>query len=154
MLALLIFLVYINNSGENITSRIKLFIDDCLLFRTIESVADTVDSVAETVDSVADTVNSFADTVDSVADTADSVADTVDSLLTQLTVSLTQMLFKIISVKCHSGPRNGKLFLTKKILHTPNIYNPKPTKNGLCGRCHSRACQSPSISWSRITARS
>ena len=80
MLALLIFLVYINDIGENITSHIKLFVDDCLLFRTIESVADTVDSVADTVDSVADTAESVADTVDSVTDTADSVTDTADSV--------------------------------------------------------------------------
>ena len=37
-------------------SYIKLFADDRLLFRTIESVADTVDSVADTVDRVADTL--------------------------------------------------------------------------------------------------
>ena len=78
VLALLIFILYINVIGENITPHIKLFADDCQLFRTIDSVADTVDSVADTVDSVADTVDSVADTVDSVADTVDSVADTVD----------------------------------------------------------------------------
>ena len=43
MLALLIFLLYINDIGENITSHIKLFADDCQLFRTIDSVADTVE---------------------------------------------------------------------------------------------------------------
>ena len=42
MLALLIFLVYINGIRENITSYIKLFADDCLLFRTTESVVVTV----------------------------------------------------------------------------------------------------------------
>ena len=43
VLALLIFLLYINDIGENITSHIKLFADDCQLFRTIDSVADTVE---------------------------------------------------------------------------------------------------------------
>ena len=42
MLAPLMFLAYINNIGENITLHIKIFGDDCLLFRTIESVADSV----------------------------------------------------------------------------------------------------------------
>ena len=42
VLAPLMFLLYINDIGENITSYIKLFVDDHLLFRTIESVADTV----------------------------------------------------------------------------------------------------------------
>ena len=42
ILALLIFLVYINGIRENITSYIKLFADDCLLFRTTESVVNTV----------------------------------------------------------------------------------------------------------------
>ena len=42
MLAPLIFLLYINNIRENITPHIKLFSDDCLLFTTIESVADSV----------------------------------------------------------------------------------------------------------------
>ena len=42
MLALLIFLVYISGIGENITSYIKLFVVDCLLFRTTEIVVDTV----------------------------------------------------------------------------------------------------------------
>ena len=76
MVALLIFLLYINDIRENITSHIKLFADDCQLFRTIDSVADTVDCVTDTVDSVADTVDSFTDTDDSVADTVDSFADT------------------------------------------------------------------------------
>ena len=45
----LMFLLYINDIGENVTSHIKLFADDCLLFRTIGSVADTVDSVDDTI---------------------------------------------------------------------------------------------------------
>ena len=73
----LMLLLYINNIGENITSHIKLFTDDCLLFRTIDSVADTV---------------------------------ALQNYLCsgQLTVSLTQLLLKVISVKCYSGPGNGK----------------------------------------------
>ena len=62
MLAPLMFLLYINDTGEHLTSHIKLFVDDYLLLRTTESVADTVDSVTDTVDSVADTVDSVADT--------------------------------------------------------------------------------------------
>ena len=41
----LMFLLYIKDIGENVTSNIKLFADDCLLFRTI----DTVDIFADTV---------------------------------------------------------------------------------------------------------
>ena len=69
MISALMLLLYINDIEENLTSHIKLFVDDCLVFRTIESVADTVDSVADTVDSIADTVDSVTDTVDLVADT-------------------------------------------------------------------------------------
>ena len=69
VLALLILILYLNDIGENITSHIKLFADDCQLFRTIDTVADTVGSVADTVDSVADTVDNVADTTDGVADT-------------------------------------------------------------------------------------
>ena len=37
----LMFLLYINDIGENISSSIKLFADDCLLFRNIDSTEDT-----------------------------------------------------------------------------------------------------------------
>ena len=37
----LMFLLFINDIGDNITSTIKLFADDCLLFRTIKSSQDT-----------------------------------------------------------------------------------------------------------------
>ena len=37
----LMFLLYINDIGDDITSSIKLFADDCLLFRTIKSIDDT-----------------------------------------------------------------------------------------------------------------
>ena len=37
----LMFLLYINDIGDEITSSIKLFADDCLLFRTIKSTDDT-----------------------------------------------------------------------------------------------------------------
>ena len=37
----LMFLLFINDIGDNITSTIKLFADDCLLFRTIKSDEDT-----------------------------------------------------------------------------------------------------------------
>ena len=56
VLCLLVFLLYIYDIVEHLTSHIKLFADDRLLFRTIESVAYTVDSVADTVDRVADTL--------------------------------------------------------------------------------------------------
>ena len=42
VLAPLMFLLYINGIGENVTSHIKLFADDCLLFMTIDSVDDTI----------------------------------------------------------------------------------------------------------------
>ena len=37
----LMFLLYINDIGENISSNIKLFADDCLLFRKINKTEDT-----------------------------------------------------------------------------------------------------------------
>ncbi len=37
----LMFLLYINDIGENISSTIKLFADDCLLFREINTIRDT-----------------------------------------------------------------------------------------------------------------
>ena len=37
----LMFLLYINDIGEDITSSVKLFADDCLLFRTIKSIDNT-----------------------------------------------------------------------------------------------------------------
>ncbi len=37
----LMFLLFINDIGDNINSTIKLFADDCLLFRTIKSIEDT-----------------------------------------------------------------------------------------------------------------
>ena len=37
----LMFLLFINDIGDNITSTIKLFADDCLLFRTIKTDDDT-----------------------------------------------------------------------------------------------------------------
>ena len=40
--ALLIFLLFINDIGENLTSHIRLFTDDCQLFRIIDSVTNTV----------------------------------------------------------------------------------------------------------------
>ena len=42
MLAPLMFLLYLNDIRENTTSHINLFTDDCLLFKTINSVADVV----------------------------------------------------------------------------------------------------------------
>ena len=38
----LLFLIYINDIIENITSKLKLFADDCLLYRTITSEQDTM----------------------------------------------------------------------------------------------------------------
>ena len=35
-----LFLIYINDIAENITSNIRLFADDCVLYRTINSTAD------------------------------------------------------------------------------------------------------------------
>ena len=37
----LMFLLYINDIGNNLNSQIKLFADDCLLYRTIQSADDT-----------------------------------------------------------------------------------------------------------------
>ena len=42
MLERLMSLLHVNDIGENITSHVKLFADDCQLFRTIESVANAV----------------------------------------------------------------------------------------------------------------
>ena len=39
----LMFILFINDIGENITSSIKLFADDCLLFREINSEQDAKD---------------------------------------------------------------------------------------------------------------
>ena len=36
------FLIYINDIDENISSQIKLFADDCLLYRVIKTEQDTV----------------------------------------------------------------------------------------------------------------
>ena len=41
VLGLLLFLIYINDICENITSKLKLFADDCLLYRFITSEQDT-----------------------------------------------------------------------------------------------------------------
>ena len=38
----LLFLIYINDIIENITSKLRLFADDCLLYRVITSEQDTV----------------------------------------------------------------------------------------------------------------
>ena len=38
----LMFILYIDDIGENLAFHIKLFTDDCLQFRTIKSVAETV----------------------------------------------------------------------------------------------------------------
>jgi hypothetical protein len=35
------FLLYVNDIGEGVNSEVKLFSDDCLLYRTIESESDT-----------------------------------------------------------------------------------------------------------------
>jgi hypothetical protein len=35
------FLLYVNDIGEGVNSEVKLFADDCLLYRTIESESDT-----------------------------------------------------------------------------------------------------------------
>ena len=40
ILGLLMFFLYINDIGENIVSNIKLFADDCLLYRSINSQKD------------------------------------------------------------------------------------------------------------------
>ena len=37
----LLFLLYVNNIGDGVNSEVKLFADDCLLYRTIESESDT-----------------------------------------------------------------------------------------------------------------
>ena len=37
----LMFLLYVNDIGEGVNSEIKIFADDCLLYRTIESESDT-----------------------------------------------------------------------------------------------------------------
>ena len=37
----LMFLLYANDIGEGVNSEVKLFADDCLLYRTIESESDT-----------------------------------------------------------------------------------------------------------------
>ena len=37
----LMFLLFINDIGDKINSTIKLFADDCLVFRTISSTDDT-----------------------------------------------------------------------------------------------------------------
>ena len=36
----LMFLIYINDIGENVLSRLKLFADDCILYKAISSVED------------------------------------------------------------------------------------------------------------------
>ena len=38
VLGLLIFLVYINDINENITSSIRLFADDCVIYKTVTSM--------------------------------------------------------------------------------------------------------------------
>ena len=43
VLGLLMFLLFINDIGEDINSTIKVFADDCLLFRTIQSTDDTLE---------------------------------------------------------------------------------------------------------------
>ena len=35
-----LFLMYINDIGSNLTSTVKLFADDCLIYRAIRSVQD------------------------------------------------------------------------------------------------------------------
>jgi hypothetical protein len=40
----LMFLLYVNDIGEGVNSEVKLFADDCLLYRTIESESDTIHS--------------------------------------------------------------------------------------------------------------
>jgi hypothetical protein len=35
------FLLYANDIGEGVNSKVNLFTDDCLLYRTIESASDT-----------------------------------------------------------------------------------------------------------------
>lgn len=37
----LLFLIYINDITENITSEIKLFADNCVIYRQINSISDT-----------------------------------------------------------------------------------------------------------------
>ena len=37
----MMFLLYVNDVGEGVNSEVKLFADDCLLYRTIESESDT-----------------------------------------------------------------------------------------------------------------
>ena len=37
-----LFLIYINDIAENITSNIRLFADNCVLYRTINSTADNL----------------------------------------------------------------------------------------------------------------
>jgi len=37
----LMFLLFVNDIGEGVNSEVKLFADDCLLYRTIESESDT-----------------------------------------------------------------------------------------------------------------
>jgi hypothetical protein len=37
----LMFLLYVNDIGDGVNSEVKLFADDCLLYRTIESESDT-----------------------------------------------------------------------------------------------------------------
>ena len=37
-----LFLIYINDIADNITSNIRLFADDCVLYRTINSTADNL----------------------------------------------------------------------------------------------------------------
>ena len=37
-----LFLIYINDIADNITSNIRLFADDCVLYRTINSTSDNI----------------------------------------------------------------------------------------------------------------
>ena len=42
VLGLTLFLIYINDIADNITSNIRLFADDCVLYRTINSTSDNI----------------------------------------------------------------------------------------------------------------
>ena len=42
VLGLLMFLIYINDIGDNISSSLRLFADDCILYRTITSSEDSI----------------------------------------------------------------------------------------------------------------
>ena len=59
----LLFLIFINDMPESITSSVKLFADDCLVYRTIHSINDAI-QLQEDLDQLELCVNSWQMTLD------------------------------------------------------------------------------------------